>query len=309
MRVSWRHMAVAICGLPFLTGAPALAQAASSCCAVAPARPTPTPSGCCVQPTSTLVNVPRQSTADVTISVPGVSVAYPTIAIGAASVNVSANATASAGVGVYASGGARAGGSAGGYGFSGGYAVAETGAAFEEESADVAGESADADLAAGLAQAAFTEQAREETVLRPIEGVCLAEGGASLPAISVYKPADVDPAYAGELFRCDAGERLEAHVGVMDGRRVDFSQAETIQCAPGEALWHAPGGRLQCRPSLLQASVSETDDLLDASVVKFVLTTITRAVRAPAASSQVRPARTVVSGRLDLDGGVGQSVW
>jgi len=204
-----------------LTAAAAPESALAQCCAPPP-PPTcctpPAPPPCCVTPTP-----PACCTS---VNIPGVNVN-----VGA---NVIVNASASANV----SAGARAGAVVfvgGGGGWSGGFAPpTATGVV----ALNVEG---------GRRMKRIAYQASRSRMTRVvIQVVCIDDREIPHPASQVSPDREIADAFDGEMYRCLAGTRLQATWAEYLGK-VDFAGGKTIACQKGDALYHAPGGKVECR--------------------------------------------------------------
>jgi hypothetical protein len=204
-----------------LTAAAAPDRAGAQCCAPPPPPvccTPPAPPPCCVTPTP-----PACCTS---VNIPGVNVN-----VGA---NVIVNASASANV----SAGARAGAVVfvgGGGGWSGGFAPpTATGVV----ALNVEG---------GRRMKRTAYQATRSRMTRVvIQAVCIDDREIPHPASQVSPDREIADAFDGEMYRCLAGTHLQATWAEYLGK-VDFAGGKTIACQKGDALYHAPGGKVECR--------------------------------------------------------------
>jgi hypothetical protein len=80
-----------------------------------------------------------------------------------------------------------------------------------------------------------------------VQASCLDDKAVPHPASQVSPERAVDLGYDGEIYRCIAGARMQYVIADFSGQ-VDFDHGQTFTCQKGEALYHAAGGALQCRP-------------------------------------------------------------
>ena len=78
-----------------------------------------------------------------------------------------------------------------------------------------------------------------------IEAVCLDDKDVPHPASQVAPDRDIDDAFDGELYRCIAGTRLQATIAEYHGQ-IAFDHGWTLACDKGQALYHHPGGKVEC---------------------------------------------------------------
>jgi hypothetical protein len=79
-----------------------------------------------------------------------------------------------------------------------------------------------------------------------IEVVCIDDKEVPHPGSQVTPDRDIGDAYDGELYRCIAGTHLRATLAEYTGQ-IAFDHGWTMDCAKGQALYHAPGGHVECR--------------------------------------------------------------
>jgi hypothetical protein len=252
----------------FASGAPATALA--QCCAPPPPPPcctTPPPPSCCH-----------------TVNVPGVNVNV------ASTVVVNANASAVAG--------SRAGAGAGagviyyGGGGGGGY-----------YSPPVATGVVQLNVEGGRRMKKVAYQAsRTRTRRVVIQAVCIDSRQTPHPASQVRPDREISDAYDGELYRCIAGTWLQATIADYDGK-VDFSGGQTLVCGKNDALYHAPGGKVECRRQKPARDCNERS-LLRRFGAGLKILTITTTESYTAYREEEEASETYASS-MSLDGGVG----
>jgi hypothetical protein len=202
---------------------------------------------------------------------------------------------------------------------------AAEGAAVEVESAaaPIQATSAQAIANQAAAQAAMTSGKMMSSGVRPVMASCLSDETKRNGAIGVYAQTQVDPDYDGELYRCATGLRMVAWMGAMKSGRADFATSDAFSCRIGDAIWHAPGGRLSCKTaaaSFVEAKAAQTGELLGTQTLSGVrlVNVSPAAAAAMSAPAQAAPAakpaavksgRTEIQGNLNLGDGVGGQTW
>jgi len=233
MRVSSRYAAL----IAAVAGGVMTAAATAASHAVAPPSPPPPHSKpCCSHPGGPSIRPPS-----IHIGGPSVHVRGPNIHFGGIhmnnNVNVNVTANASASASAIASGSAGAGAAStiflgGGY-VQGGTAPAAT-----------------AVTGLRLAGSGYEMIEEERTRLveewRLVRAICVDDRGAPHPASRVDPGERVGPDYEGEIYRCMAGTAMQVTLGWREDGADRYEGATTIACEKGEALRHAPGGRLYC---------------------------------------------------------------
>jgi len=279
-------------GLFLLAGA-APAGAQSCCTPPPPACCEPPPPPCCKPPPPPPPpsNPPCCTSPGHGVKVPGVNVVVaPTVVVNAsasASVRASAGASAGAGSAVY-----YGGGGGGGY-----YSPP---------------------VATGLIQGLNVEGGRkmkrtayEETRSRTrrvvIQAVCIDDRQSPHPAAQLFPERDVRDIFDGELYRCLAGTRLQATIAEYSGQ-VDFSGGQSLVCAKGEALYHAPGGQVTCRPQKPARDCNERSLLRRFGAGIKILTMVSTETYT-AYREEEEYSESSSSMALSLDGGVGGTVY
>jgi hypothetical protein len=245
------------------------------CCA--PPTPPPPPSYPCCQPPGHTVNVPG-----VNVFV-GASVVVNASASAQASANASANASASGSAGstVFFGGGGGGGG---------GYAI--PGAQGMVQGLDVEG--------AMLKRTAY-EATRKITRRVVIQAACLDDKEVPHPASQTTPDREIDDAFEGELYRCIAGTHMQATIADYDGR-IDFDHGRILACDKGQALYHAPGGAVDCRAQKPARDCNERSLLRRFGAGVKILAMITEERYTVYREETVR---TGTATMMSLDGGVG----
>jgi hypothetical protein len=307
MNVSWRHM-LAGAGLAGLVASlTAIGQSCHTCGPVSPPPPPP-PTNCCNTPRNLIVNVP------------GVNVATANVHVGATSTAVaSANASSMAGAGSFAMGRASGSASGSGFGFFGGggegyYNPGVPQSSISNFSLDGGYETRLVEEEIAGTEEVCIDKIVEEIRTRPLQAVCIDDRNTPHPASRVDGEMSVDGRYSGEVYRCMAGTRMQVTMGEMIEGKASFDTGETFSCAKGEALWHSPGGALQCRRQIPERDCNERSllrkfgpgvKLMQVKGKKTICEPTTRQTLTKVVK-EVKVPRPVAAGNLVLDGGVGQ---
>lgn len=307
MGVSWRHM-LAGASIATALGTVALTATGQSCntCGPVPSPPPPPPSsGCC--------NAPR----NLTVNVPGVNVATANVSVGATSTAVaSANASSTASAGAYSSAGGSGSAMSYFFGGGGGYysnpGVAQS--TISNLTVDGGYETRYVEENVIGNENYCIDKLTEELKTRPVQAVCIDDKNTPHPASRVDGEVAVDGKYNGEIYRCVAGTHMQVTMGEMVNGAASFDTGETFSCGKGEALWHGPGGVLQCRPQIPERNCNERSLLRKFGPgLKLVKVTSKKTICEPATRQtvtkvmkEVKVAKPVAAGNLVLDGGVGQ---
>lgn len=260
-----------------LFGAAAPATALAQCC-TPPTPPTccttPTPPACCTTP----------PTCCHSVNVPGVNVnVASTVVVNA---NTSAIATSRAGAGAGAGVIFYGGGGGGGY-----------------YSPPVATGVVQLNVEGGRRMKKTAYQAsRSRTRRVVIQAVCIDDRQVPHPASQVRPDRDVSDAYDGELYRCIAGTWLQATIADYDGK-IDFSGGQTLACGKNDALYHAPGGKVECRRQKPARDCNERS-LLRRFGAGIKILTITSTETYTAYREEEEASESYASS-MSLDGGVG----
>jgi len=243
------------------------------CCAP-PTPPTPPVTPCCQPPGHT-------------VNIPGVEVFV------GATVVVNANVEAQAQVAANGSGQAaivlNGGGGGGGGGFT-------PGAQGQIQNLMVVGDNR-------LERERY-EASRTITKKVVIEAVCIDDKDVPHPASQVTPDKDIDDAYDNELYRCIAGTHMQATIAVYNGQ-VDFSHGQTLACVKGDALYHSPGGHVECRLQKPARDCNERSLLRRFGAGVKILTMITVEKYTAFREQQTESSSVATSGAISLDGGVG----
>lgn len=293
MRVSWRHMlastglaAIALGGLTTAAGQ----QPGCGC------------QTCCAAPKNLIVNVP------------GVSVAAPSVSVGASAAAVAvagASATTMAsGISI-----AGAGGGAVIYGGGGGYFAPTITPPSSITGLNVDGgyETRTVEEDVSTLEDYCIDKVKEELSRRPVQALCIDDKNTPHPASRLDDEAEVDGKFSGEIYRCMSGTHMQVTMGRMDAGKASFEQGDTFSCKKGEALWHVPGGKLECRPQKPERNCNERSLLRRFGPgVKLVEVSTQKSYCEPAqrtkttkVAKEVKAPRTLPAGNLVLDGGVG----
>lgn len=140
-----------------------------------------------------------------------------------------------------------------------------------------------------------------------IQAVCLDDRTIPHPASQTSPDKSIDDAFEGEMYRCIAGTWLQATIADYDGR-VDFTGGRTLTCKKNEALFHARGGRVECRPQLAARDCNERSLLRRFGAgIKILTMIVTESYTAYREESERSEAS--VAGAMSLDGGVGGIVY
>jgi hypothetical protein len=255
------------------------ASALAQCC-TAPTPPCCTPAPpCCAPPPSPPSTTPCCSSGH-NINIPSVNVNVASTVV----VNAQTNASAVAN--------SRSGGGAstvffGGGGYGGGISPPMANGVIQG-------------LNVGGSKRSAYQASRTRTVRVVIQAVCIDDRQVPHPASQVQPDRDVDDAYDGELYRCIAGTRLQATIAEFSGK-IDFSGGKTLACTKGDALYHAPGGKVECRPQKPARDCNERSLLrrfgAGIKVLTMVIAETYTAYREEEESSSVSS--------MSIDGGVG----
>ncbi len=265
-------------GLVMLTAGAALAAGPCGCtpppCCAPPTPPTP-PSYPCCQPPGHTVNVPG-----VTVNV-------------AASVVVNANVSAQASAGAAASGSGQAAVFFSG-GSSGSFVGPGVGSVVQNLNVDNG----------GLRRSAY-EASRTKITKVVIQAVCIDDKDIPHPASQVTPDRDILDGYEGELYRCIAGTHMQYVWSEYMGK-IAFDHGQTVNCAKAQALWHSPGGKVECRPQRPARDCNERSLLrrFGAGVKILTMITVERYTDYREEATQASS-----SSSLSLDGGVGGMVY
>ncbi|HUO21655.1 MAG TPA: hypothetical protein VMU59_03990 [Caulobacteraceae bacterium] len=293
---------------------PAAALAAGCGCTPAP------PAACCKQPTPPAPPTqPCCGSGGNNIIVPGVNVyVAPSVIVEAsasAQVNASASATGSASGSGYGSGFGYGSGSGSGTGAGIGSAAANIinygggGGSSFFESGGSSGTIQALNVDSGASQRSAYQASRSKVRIVVIQAFCLDDKDVPHPASQVTPDRELPESYAGEVYRCIAGTRMQWTLADYLGK-VDFSQGQTTTCNKSEALvmTHAPGqplGYLQCMAQKPARDCNERSLLrrfgAGVKIIKIITTETYTAYR----EEQTRTASSGGFESMTIDGGVG----
>ena len=298
-----------VLGLGLFLLAGATPQSAFACCTPPPttqptccqAPPTPpcctaTPP-CCTPPPAPPPPPPPCCNTGHNINVPNINVNVASTVVVNASATANVNASASANGGAWTNAGANAGSGStvyyGGGGGGGGYAPPMASGMIQGLNVE-----------AGRKMRRTSYQAtRSRTTRVVIQAVCMDDRAIPHPASQVTPDRDIDDAYDGELYRCIAGTFLSATIADYRGQ-VDFSGGRTLVCGKSDALYHLPGGRVECRPQRPARDCNERSLLRRFGAgIKILTMTITETYTAY--RDEEDRSESSVSTAMSLDGGVG----
>jgi hypothetical protein len=252
------------------------------CCKPPPPPPPPPKPPCCAPPGHG-------------VKVPSVNVVVaPTVVVNA-SASATVNASARAGAGAGAGGGAAVyygGGGGGGY--------------YSPPMATGVIQGLNVEGARRMKRTAY-QATRSATRRVVIQAVCIDDRQTPHPASQLFPEREVRDIYDGELYRCVAGARLQVTIAEFSGQ-VDFSGGQTLVCAKGEALYHAPGGQVTCRFQTPARDCNERSLLRRFGAGVKILTMVsTETYTAYREEEEVSESSSSMA--LSLDGGVGGTVY
>ena len=148
------------------------------------------------------------------------------------------------------------------------------------------------------------EASRTVTKKVVIQAVCIDDKDVPHPASQVAPDRDIEDAYDNELYRCIAGTHMQYTLAAYNGQ-VDFSHGQTISCLKNEALYHAPGGHVECRVQKPARDCNERSLLRRFGAGVKILTTITTEKYSAFREQSSETSNVVSGGSISLDGGVG----
>ncbi len=149
-------------------------------------------------------------------------------------------------------------------------------------------------------------------VIQSVQAVCIDDKGAPHPASQVFGEEDIASAYSGEVFRCMAGTSMQVTVGSFNDNGAVFDGGRTFSCSKGEALLHSAGGNLSCAPEAPQRNCNERSLLRrhGPGIKKIMSKTPACIPSQRTVMKEVQIEKPISSsGRIVLDGGVGQNVY
>ena len=147
------------------------------------------------------------------------------------------------------------------------------------------------------------ESSRTVTKKVVIQAVCIDDKDVPHPASQVTPDREIEDAYDNELYRCIAGTHMQYTLAVYDGQ-IDFSHGQTVSCAKNDALYHAPGGHVECRPQKPARDCNERSLLRRFGAGVKILTMITTEKYSTFRERETETSN-VGGGSISLDGGVG----
>ncbi len=148
------------------------------------------------------------------------------------------------------------------------------------------------------------EASRTVTKKVVIQAVCIDDKDVPHPASQVTPDRDIEDAYDNELYRCIAGTHMQYTLAVYNGQ-VDFSHGQTVSCAKNEALYHAPGGHVECRAQKPARDCNERSLLRRFGAGVKILTMITTEKYSSFREQTTETSNVISGGSISLDGGVG----
>jgi hypothetical protein len=266
-------LAVIAGGIALALGAAGATTAiAGGCgCLPPPVPPTPPSFPCCSPPVNNVI-------------IPGVEIVVAPSVVVNAQVQASAQAAgvAAAGTAVLVGGGGNAG-------FTGPGPVGLI-------------QNLNVDNGGGLKRTAY-EATRTKIKKVIIEVVCIDDKEVPHPGSQVTPDRDIDDAYDGELYRCIAGTHLRATLAEYTGQ-IAFDHGWTMDCDKGQALYHAPGGHVECRMQKPARDCNERSLLRRFGAGIKILTMIT-VERYTAYREEVIQGSSSTLTSMSTDGGVG----
>jgi hypothetical protein len=157
------------------------------------------------------------------------------------------------------------------------------------------------DVQGGEIQRTAYEAERTKIKKVIIEVVCIDDKEVPHPGSQVTPDRDIDDAYDGELYRCIAGTHLRATIADYTGA-VAFDHGWTMDCDKGQALYHAPGGHVECRMQKPARDCNERSLLRRFGAGIKILTMITTERYTAYREDSVQGA---TASSMTIDGGVG----
>lgn len=155
------------------------------------------------------------------------------------------------------------------------------------------------------------DQISIETIVRPVQAVCVDDKGVPHPASQVDASDHIPTGYQGEVFRCMAGTSMQVTLGGVENGEASFAHGETFACQKGEALVHHADGRLTCAPQTPQRSCNERSLLRRHGVgIKLVQSRVEARTCIPRTRTVTKTVEQETGGQaMVFDGGVGQGVY
>ena len=296
--------------LLFLGGTTVPASAADCCTPTPPCCTTPTPP-CCTTPTPPCCTTPTPpcctppspppSCCDTTNNFRNnININVSSVSIAIANANAASNAGSSAGAGAGAGSGSGSGSTVyyGGGGGGGGYMPPMASGVIQ---------GLNVDTGRRMKRTAY-EATRTRTKRVVIQAVCIDDRTIPHPASQVTPDRDIEDAYDGELYRCIAGAWLQATIAEYKGQ-TDFSGGQTLTCRKNDALYHGPGGKVECRPQKPARDCNERSLLRRFGAGIKILTMTLSETYTAYREEEERTESSAVTATMSLDGGVGGTVY
>jgi hypothetical protein len=152
----------------------------------------------------------------------------------------------------------------------------------------------------GMRRASF-ESTRTRIKKVVIEAVCIDDKAVPHPASQATPDRDIEDSYDGELYRCIAGTHMQATIAEYLGQ-ISFDHGQTMDCLKDQALYHFPGGKVECRAQKPARDCNERSLLRRFGAGVKILTMITVEKYT---ETREESAQSSSSGSMILDGGVG----
>ena len=155
------------------------------------------------------------------------------------------------------------------------------------------------------------DQISIQTIVRPVQAVCVDDRGVPHPASQVDASDRVPEGYQGELFRCMAGTSMQVTLGSVENGSASFAHGETFACQKGEALVHHRDGRLTCAPQTPERSCNERSLLRrHGAGIKLIQSRVEARTCIPRTRTVTKTVEREAGGQaMVFDGGVGQGVY
>lgn len=152
----------------------------------------------------------------------------------------------------------------------------------------------------GVRRASF-ESTRTRTKRVVIEAVCIDDKDVPHPASQVSPDRDIEDSFDGELYRCIAGTHMQATIAEYLGQ-ISFDHGQIMACVKDQALYHSPGGKVECRAQRPARDCNERSLLRRFGAGVKILTMITVEKYT---EYREESAQSSASSSMILDGGVG----
>ena len=135
-----------------------------------------------------------------------------------------------------------------------------------------------------------------------IEAVCIDDKDVPHPASQVTPDRDIDDSYDGELYRCIAGSHMQVTIAEYFGQ-ISFDHGQIMACLKDQALYHSPGGKVECVAQKPARDCNERSLLRRFGAGLKILTMIT--IEKYTAYREETTQTSTASSSMTLDGGVG----